>query len=328
MALNGHCDLRPNRIFLWANPRTLSTAFEKCISFIDGAQIWHEPFVSCYLNLLFTNPDTLAKFPKLGNFLEQFGKAKAILDAGGHTFQGGNLQPATKFSHDWVKEQLEKPLEKGKTFMFIKDMAFGIDGYYDKLPEASINKQWCNEDKRCPGVPVKHTFIIRNTHRQALSARRLLIHLYDFKGDPDDFDLGTDHPFMEWEKLSSDPLFKWWNYVREYIDPNPIVIDADDLQNYPEAIMTKYCEKVGIPFKKENLQWDGSDKSLRNYYGSLEQLVWGQNEHIYDAAFLSSSFLPIDRDPVAILPQGCQNYEQEFREGYRVMYKTRIRPDE
>lgn len=38
-------------------------------------------------------------------------------------------------SHDWVKEQLEKPLAEGKTFMFIKDASFGIDGYYDKLPK-------------------------------------------------------------------------------------------------------------------------------------------------------------------------------------------------
>lgn len=41
----------------------------------------------------------------------------------------------TLHSHDWVKEQLEKPVAKGKDFMFIKDTAFGIDGYYDKLPQ-------------------------------------------------------------------------------------------------------------------------------------------------------------------------------------------------
>lgn len=90
----------PNRICLWSHPRTLSTAFEKCISFIDGAQIWHEPYVACYLNKLFTDPKTLEKFPNLLNFLQQFAKAKALLDEGGHIYQGGNLQPASHFR--WV----------------------------------------------------------------------------------------------------------------------------------------------------------------------------------------------------------------------------------
>lgn len=176
-------------------------------------------------------------------------------------------------------------------------------------------------------VPFKHTFLIRHTHRQALSARRLLMHLYNHEGEPDDFDLGTDHPFMAWEKLSPDPLFKWWNYVRENIDPNPIVIDADDLQNHPEDIMMKYCTAVGIPFEKKHLQWDGSDKSLKYFNGSLEQMVWGRNEHIYDAAFMSSRFLPLKDKPVETLPKGCLGYEQEFRDGYKAMYETRLKPD-
>lgn len=40
----------------------------------------------------------------------------------------------SSYRHDWVKEQLEKPVQEGKNVMFIKDTAMGVDGLYDKLP--------------------------------------------------------------------------------------------------------------------------------------------------------------------------------------------------
>lgn len=278
---------------------------------MDNAQTWHEPYTSCYFNLLFNDPEVFAKFPRMKAFLGQFVKAQKVVEAGGHLYEGGNLTAVSNFTHDWVKEQLEKPVAEGKDFMFIKDTAFGIDGYYDKLPK----------------IDAKHTFIIRHPHRVVLSARRLLMHLYEFDGAPDDFDMSSGHPFMAWDKLSPDPLFKLWNYVRENIDPNPIVIDADDLQNHPEQMLKKYCEAVGIPFKKKYLTWDKSDESLRFFYGALEQMVWGKNEGVYDAAFLSSCFLPLKGPIPDKIPEKCVGYEREFHDGYDVMYKTRLRPE-
>lgn len=278
---------------------------------MDGAQIWHEPYVTCYFNNLFNDPKTFEKFPNMKAFANQFYNAKKLIEAGGHLYQGGNLSPAEKFNYDWVKEQLEKPLAEGKTFMFIKDGSFGIDGHYDKLPK----------------MKAKHTFLIRHPKRTALSVRRLLRHLVEFEGKEEDFDIGSGHPFMAWEKLSPDSLFKIWNYVRENIDPNPIVIDADDLQSHPEQILRKYCEAVGIPFKKQYLNWDKSDESLKYFYGALDQLVWGKNEGVYNAAFLSSCFLPLTGPVPEKIPDNCVGYEQEFREGYEVMYETRIKPE-
>ncbi|KAJ8040355.1 hypothetical protein HOLleu_14619 [Holothuria leucospilota] len=310
MAANGTSSA-PKKIFMWVNPRSLSTSFEKCVGFMDGAQTWHEPYVTCYFNLLFNDPDTFTTFPKMKTFVKQFYNAQKLIDAGGHLYQGGNLTSSKQFNHDWVKDQLEKPLAEGKSFMFIKDAAFGIDGYYDKLPE----------------VEAKHTFLIRHPHRVALSVRRLLSHLVEYGGKMEDFEIGSGHPFMAWEKLSPDPMYKLWNYVRENIDPNPIVIDADDLQNHPEQMLRKYCEAVGIPFKKKYLKWEKSDESLKYFYGALDQLVWGKNEGVYDAAFLSSSFLPLNSPVPETIPDNCIGYANEFQEGYKKMYETRIKPE-
>ncbi|KAJ8048068.1 hypothetical protein HOLleu_00236 [Holothuria leucospilota] len=311
MAANGTSST-PNRVFMWINPRSLSTSFEKCVGFMDGAQIWHEPYTTCYFNLLFNDPETKKLFPGMELFAKKFYEAQKLIDAGGHLYQGGNLTSSKKFNYDWVKAQLENPLEDGKKFMFMKDAAFSIDGHYDKLPEQ---------------VDVKHTFIIRHPNRVALSVRRLLSQLVGFEGKVEDFDIGSGHPFMAWEKLSPDPMYKLWNYVRENIDPNPIVIDADDLQTDPEQILRKYCEAVGIPFKKKYLKWEKSDESLKYFYGALDQMVWGKNEGCYDAAFLSSSFQPLSGPVPATIPDNCVAYAEEFREGYKVMYETRIKLD-
>lgn len=43
-------------------------------------------------------------------------------------------------SYEYIKEQLEKPLDEGKKFLLIKDMALGIDGNYDLLPKVTNYK--------------------------------------------------------------------------------------------------------------------------------------------------------------------------------------------
>lgn len=98
MATNGIGDPKPKKIFMWINPRSLSTSFEKCVGLMDGIQTWHEPYTTCYFNQLFNDPETFTKFPKMNIFVNQFLKATKLLEAGGHIYDGGNLQPTTNFT--------------------------------------------------------------------------------------------------------------------------------------------------------------------------------------------------------------------------------------
>lgn len=92
---------KENKIFMWINPRSLSTSFEKCIGFMDNAQTWHEPYTSCYFNLLFNDPEVFAKFPQMKAFLGQFVKAQKVVEAGGHLYEGGNLTAVSNFTYVW-----------------------------------------------------------------------------------------------------------------------------------------------------------------------------------------------------------------------------------
>ncbi|KAJ8040356.1 hypothetical protein HOLleu_14620 [Holothuria leucospilota] len=189
--------------------------------------------------------------------------------------------------------------------MFIKDEALGIDGHYDKLPE------WM----------LKRTFIICHPRRVALLMCRLLSHPVEYEGNIEDFEIELGHPFMAWEKLSPDPMYKLWNYVRDNIDPNPIVFDADDLQKDPEQMLRKYCEAVGIPYKEKFLKWEKSDESLKYFNGALDQLVWGRNVGIYDAAFLPSCFFPLQGLIPDTIPDNCTATRKSFETGTRPCMK-------
>lgn len=95
--VNNKPSSKENKIFMWINPRSLSTSFEKCVGCMDNAQTWHEPYTSCYFNLLFNDPATFALFPGMRAFVGQFMNAQKLVDAGGHLYEGGNLSPVTKF---------------------------------------------------------------------------------------------------------------------------------------------------------------------------------------------------------------------------------------
>ena len=84
-------------IFLWINPRNLSTAFTKCVSFMDGACIWHEPYASSFFKEMFLDPEMIRKYPQLSTFKTQFAETSDQLESFDHYFDGGNLKPLSEF---------------------------------------------------------------------------------------------------------------------------------------------------------------------------------------------------------------------------------------
>lgn len=144
-----------------------------------------------------------------------------------------------------------------------------------------------------------------------------------------DYDMYQVDPTFD-RKIPPNPCHDLWKYVKENIDPNPVVIDADDLQTFPEQILRKYCEAVNIPFKTKYLQWEESDQSIKYFNGCLVQMVLGKRLHFYETAFTSSHFKPIksSKPNFEDLTPDCQRYVMENQEGYKEMFESRIKPDQ
>ena len=118
--------------------------------------------------------------------------------------------------------------------------------------------------------------------------------------------------------------------VQEHgLEPNPIVIDADDLQQDPSSILRQYCEKVNIPYSADLLKWEAGANIVDTWKIAdiLEQANKLEEGGLYDVAFGSTWLQPpspapsgeaIDKDLVPVIDQCMEVYDK--------MHAMRIKP--
>ena len=79
-------------VFLWALPRSVSTAMTKCMSFVEGVQIWHEPYLTSHQNEKFRDLVVIEKMSNMGMNFEEMGKImKPVLE---------NVSVGKRIQHD------------------------------------------------------------------------------------------------------------------------------------------------------------------------------------------------------------------------------------
>ncbi|XP_072023977.1 uncharacterized protein [Amphiura filiformis] len=233
----------PLRIMTWGPARSLSTVFEKCMSFVDGVQIINEPY-QCAATL---GPEGV-----IGGAGGQQGGGddevtKAFADATHQMKQhdscdvGWDDQYCT---YEWAQKTLESDYP-GKKLVFCKDLMSGIHGKHDYLPKGYL-----------------HTFIIRNPLRVGLSLRKGVVAVFLQPGmTTEQVDI-TEVPLLNmcpgYGFVEMVELIEHLKKIGE-MKGEPIIIDADDLQNHPESIISQYCEKTGIHYSKSLLTWEAGD---------------------------------------------------------------------
>ncbi|KAJ8020759.1 hypothetical protein HOLleu_40436 [Holothuria leucospilota] len=308
---------KQQRIFLWCWPRSISTAVEKCLSFVDGMQTWHEPYTVAFNAELLTNKAIMQEGNSdspIAKVLQEYNDMMKTLANQPTEFSGGKFMPVANFTYPFVKEELEKE-EPGKKYILIKDMATAVLDRLDALPD----------------VPTRHTFIIRHPYRFLLSQRKMFFRISNYQGDPNEFDMFKALPVMSDTIFQRDGMHLVWKHVQESgKDPNPIIIDAEDVMNYPETILPKYLAELGIPFDKKYLTWDESIDSIRKTWkGALEQVALGYRMGVFDKAFNSSCFNP----SAHVMPKREELTPDILRivdfvlPGYEEMYEKRIKPE-
>ncbi|KAJ8024424.1 hypothetical protein HOLleu_34328 [Holothuria leucospilota] len=306
--MNGSNQGQIPRIFLWCSPRVNSTVFEKCMSFVDGVQIWHEPYMVCRQLELLTNPMLMPPY-----LLQKFEEAQNEVDGGKHEFHGAKLEPIDSFSQSWVRGRLEAG-ERDKKFIFIKDMAAGIVDNLEKLPK---------------GVPCRHTFLIRHPHGYLNSIRKYVMNIYGYTGDPNLFDVTQDNPILHKKNPRDSIHFLWKTVCSKNMDKEPLIIDADDLINYPHKILPKYFEALGIPYDPKYLKWDSDDSVVKKWKGAMEHVLWQKRNGVTSRALASTEFVPGQSSaiPRNELSPDIDQFVDFLMVGYKEMYKKRIKPE-
>ena len=87
-------------------------------------------------------------------------------------------------------------------------------------------------------------------------------------------------PDFTLEEASYKELYQLFEFAKATEGTAPVLIDADDLVEFPEAVIRAYCEAVGISFLPEALVWepklppvlnpDWWDSNI-NWYSNLEK---------------------------------------------------------
>ena len=209
-----------------------------------------------------------------------------------------------------IKEDLENA--KGK-YVFIKEMAVQR---YDPLDV-------------CLPRGFKHTFLIREPSRVYVSARKEMESKLRETGlvDKDtDYDMVRDDPLnaepLQWFQLQH----KLWKYVKDHIDPNPVIIDAFDLLSNPGRVLKAYCEAVGFPYSDALLKWEPTSGQPKNFVTAGDK-VFEEMLQFYARAFACTHFEkpresgPAPRDQMTDDVIRCVDHSITF---YNEMYEHRI----
>ncbi|KAF4992989.1 hypothetical protein FGRMN_6793 [Fusarium graminum] len=227
--------MAPRPIFTATHPRACSTAFERVfMARRDILESVHEPFGDAF----YYGPERLS---------ERFSNDAATRDSSG-------------FASKTYKDVLNEVMDAGKDGkrIFIKDMA-----YYLMTPDDKHTKIAPSMGEEEPSNPTvlplevlkqfQFTFLIRHPRRAIPSYYRCTVPPLD--------EVTGFYDFMP-NEAGYKELVRFFDYlIKENIvdKDNLVVIDADDLLDNPEKTIRLYCEKTGIDFKPEMLEWNEAD---------------------------------------------------------------------
>ncbi|XP_078368290.1 uncharacterized protein LOC144652142 [Oculina patagonica] len=108
---------------------------------------------------------------------------------------------------------------KGNEVIFVKDMAYTLKG------RLNILEEWFCE--------AKHSFLIRDPQK-AISSHYRILQNKEVRAN------GRVH--LDSNEIGFRQLHEMYEFVKEKLDPNPVVVDADDLLDSPKQIMKAYCD--------------------------------------------------------------------------------------
>lgn len=273
---------------------------------MPGVQIINEPYAFAHYfgpdGKVAENPDT-----------EINKRTRAMLKAGEEAV-GPDVKPGwfheSICTFQWVKQTLEAPYP-GKSLVFSKDIGFCITDKLHMLPRG-----------------FRHTFLIRHPHKVYPSWKGITWPL--LQKDDIGFRLqDMPEPFCP-KRYGYAEMWDLVEYIKQQGDPNPVLIDADDLQASPASIMRQYCDAIGIPFNESMIQWSGDrdllDDWIINSTFVAVNKISGKGG-FYEAAFSSTHFKAPSKIPSrSELTDDILELVDASMPYYEKLYALRIKP--
>jgi len=195
-----------------------------------------------------------------------------------------------------------KPPPSGKSYTFSKNLAYYFAPHC--LPRMS---QMLGGDYS----QVVHSFIIRHPAKAIAS-------LY-LKSCVDNEKTGYTH--FDPAEAGFTAMAAILDHVEQQTNAPPcVIIDADDLLEDPEGVMTAYCEAVGLPFQPSMLSWQpGPVKELESPWS-------GWTDDVINSSGISARAKTSKLPSLDALPLEVRETIAEAIPVYERMHARRLRP--
>ena len=188
-----------------------------------------------------------------------------------------------RFAGEEMKEEyryekiLSEILAPGEKPVFFKDMAYYVAGFVDREMVGRF----------------RNTFLLRDP--------RAVISSYAKKW-----------PDFSFEEAGYEELYRLYGYAVED-GQDPVVIDAQDLSEDPDAIVAAYCNSLGIAHKPEALTWE-----------PREIPEWNMWDGWHDSAQESTGIGKLTRKEIE-LPEDLEEVYRRCLPYYEALYAKRLR---
>ena len=123
-------------------------------------------------------------------------------------------------------------------------------------------------------------------------------------------------------EIGFEDLYTLFNRVSDRQGLAPVVIDSDELMASPEAGMMAYCEKMGLEFIPQSLNWEAEGDNTSNP-------TWNTDEHgFHDSLKTSTGLQKQKRDyPALDSSADMMRMYESCRPYYDVLFEQRLRFD-
>ncbi|XP_038044350.1 branched-chain-amino-acid aminotransferase-like protein 2 [Patiria miniata] len=296
----------PVRVIVWATPRTRSSILLKSLSNLPDSQAIFEIYTTAYYN----GPERVDV-----RFEEQVSAGEEASEDG--LFKGHRSGfPSSLCSYDWARRQLEADYP-GKAVIVAKELAPWLRGRYKDIPRG-----------------YRHVFLIRHPTEMFPSWKKLNREFLELqrgvKVDMEDFDLDQLTPDVLPPGLTYKEIFDLWQYVRDSnLDPDPVIVDSDDLVCNPARVLSSLCEHLGIPYTDSLLSWQQGTECVKDWLaGSLVKQVLETMAHFQNfresTCFLKPETVGKVSNVASLSPdlQRCINFSMPY---YATMYEQRLK---
>ncbi|XP_072029219.1 uncharacterized protein [Amphiura filiformis] len=259
-----------NKVLLWATPRSISTVFLKCMTYVPDTVAWHEPWMQVKKFGKDRADPTDERFRQM---VEKLG-GKAAVDK----IEGGF--DASNCTYDWIKDKLEGDFP-GKKMVFVKELAATVINQTNTIPDG-----------------FRHTFLIRHPVKFAQSVFKIMAkaHAKGAAVDMGKNPIPKQYPYQD--------TYNVLQYIKENHNPNPIIIDADDFLANPEKVLEAYCKAVDIPYSPDLLRWEaGDDVMTKHWMVPKETILTFRMIGAHDSTLESTGFERKERQAPPVISE-------------------------